>query len=302
MYFVEDSFYSKAKSLRAHFDKCFSNPKRLTAERFIWDYWNLPGQYTFLRTPAEDFFPKILFGDFKKELISWGKRNLGCFEITPPWLSCYVEGNEQRLHADMPHGPWAYVFSLSPQDIKFSGGQTLILKPGILKFWNTLNRSNLFKGFEEQQIFDEIVPRSNRLVVFDPRIPHGVRRVAGVQNVCEGRLVIHGWFTNPRPYVEGDLRVSDIQSTVSKLAQYVFECHKNEINGCDGILTFKVFVEPSGKVKKVLLLISTLQSGDQTDKIKKELTKTVSSFFRSIRFSKKSKSSSIVIPLVFEAD
>jgi len=48
-----------------------------------------------------------------------------------------------------------------------------------------------------------IEPRFNRLVVFDPRIPHGVREVTGTRDPREGRLVIHGWFVQPRPFVVG---------------------------------------------------------------------------------------------------
>jgi len=41
--------------------------------------------------------------------------------------------------------------------------------------------------------------------VFDPRIPHGVRTVTGTHDPREGRLVIHGWFVQPRPFIRGPL-------------------------------------------------------------------------------------------------
>ena len=48
--------------------------------------------------------------------------------------------------------------------------------------------------------------RSSRgSTVFDPRIPHGVRQVTGTHDPREGRLVIHGWFVQPRPFVRGPL-------------------------------------------------------------------------------------------------
>jgi|AntRauTorckE5430_2_1112549.scaffolds.fasta_scaffold132825_1 hypothetical protein len=48
--------------------------------------------------------------------------------ITPPWLSCYVEGHEQRLHTDPAHGPWAFVLSLTPDEVAeaMSGGETQV--------------------------------------------------------------------------------------------------------------------------------------------------------------------------------
>ena len=47
-------------------------------------------------------------------LLAYGETHLGCSAITPLWLSCYVHGCRQELHADVPHGPWAFVLSLTP--------------------------------------------------------------------------------------------------------------------------------------------------------------------------------------------
>ena len=46
-------------------------------------------------------------------------------------------------------------------------------------------------------------PLFNRLTVFDPRYPHGVRLVEGVQDPLKARLVLHGWFTEPVPFFDG---------------------------------------------------------------------------------------------------
>lgn len=48
-----------------------------------------------------------------------------------------------------------------------------------------------------------VEPEFNRLTVFDPRLPHGVRPVRGTQDPREARLVLHGWFTEPTPFFTG---------------------------------------------------------------------------------------------------
>ena len=53
--------------------------------------------------------------------------------------------------------------------------------------------------------------------MFDPRIPHGVREVTGTHDPREGRLVIHGWFVQPRPFVRGPLRVHALAARIDEL-------------------------------------------------------------------------------------
>src|SRR5690606_4093013 len=123
---IEDQFFSKAQDLRKHFEQCFSDPRDTHPQRFVWDYWHVPEQYRLLRTPAYHYFPARIYQEFHKYLVQWGREHLGCHDISPPWLSYYVEGCRQELHADVPHGPWAFVFSISPKDIRFRGGETLL--------------------------------------------------------------------------------------------------------------------------------------------------------------------------------
>ncbi len=51
-------------------------------------------------------------------------------------MSYYIDGCSQDLHCDNPQGPFAYVLSLTKWDIRrFTGGETMILKPRVLNFW-----------------------------------------------------------------------------------------------------------------------------------------------------------------------
>ena len=46
-------------------------------------------------------------------LTQYGQERLGCRTISPPWLSFYIDGCEQQVHADVPQGPLAFVLSLT---------------------------------------------------------------------------------------------------------------------------------------------------------------------------------------------
>ena len=66
-----------------------------------------------MRTPAENYFGPEGFADLLEALTKFGQEKLGCTAISPPWLSVYVDGCEQRYHTDSWHGPWAFVLSLT---------------------------------------------------------------------------------------------------------------------------------------------------------------------------------------------
>ncbi len=48
-------------------------------------------------------------------LLAFGESQLGCRAITPIWMSYYTEGMFQELHCDNPHGPFAFVLSLTSE-------------------------------------------------------------------------------------------------------------------------------------------------------------------------------------------
>ena len=76
----------------------FSNPLHTTGQRFVWDYWHVPNQYTLLRTPADQFFPEDHYQQLEDGLLDYGEQQLGCRGISPIWLSYYVDGCRQVTH------------------------------------------------------------------------------------------------------------------------------------------------------------------------------------------------------------
>src|SRR5215218_414761 len=135
-----DDFFPEAGEMRRVFDERLGTRRGAPRERFVWDYWHVPDQYTYVRTFADEFFPSDLFERFIDRLMAWARERLGCTEIVPPWLSYYIDGCRQELHADVPHGPWAFVFSLTNWDERtFTGGETLLLSQDTLDFWHAYN-------------------------------------------------------------------------------------------------------------------------------------------------------------------
>jgi hypothetical protein len=291
-----DDFSKNAKAMRSHFEDRFADPRSTRADRFVWDYWHVPNQYTALRTPAYHFFPKKIYEAFHNQLAWWGRRNLGCHDISPPWMSCYIDGCGQELHGDLPHGPWAFVFSLTPWKTReFKGGETILLRDETLSYWQGFDSN---RGLEREDIVQSVPSLFNRLTVFDPRIPHGVRRVEGPHDVVKGRLVIHGWFVQPRPFIEGPLSTRTLQSVIDDLSG---ELNRLFTDGLDmnGTLSFRFRVNAQGKVTKVEVLSNALRHPGGDLRIEKALLRHIGALIAKVSFGKQRGISDVTLPLIF---
>lgn len=295
---IEEQFYPQAPELRAVFDERFEDPRSTRGDRFVWDYWHVPQQYTVLRTPAWEYFPEELYTDFHERLVHWGRRQLGCWDISPPWLSNYVDGCQQHLHSDVPHGPWAFVYSLTPEPRAFRGGQTQILKAQVLSYWNQFPQQ---QDRELGALVDFIEPQFNRLVIFDPRFPHGVTPVHGTHDPREGRLVIHGWFTEPRPFVEGPLETEAVNAVLEPALAELFES-LDDFGTIHGLLSLRLTVDADGAVKDVRALADTLVDLDEPYTNEGELTQAFIESMASLKFEAQSEGSELTIPFLFQVD
>lgn len=255
-YLIVDDFYPKAKPLREIFDRRFADPLVAHTERFVWDFWHVPGEFTHLRTPAFHYFPKKEYEAFHRFLVRWGRENLGCHDISPPWLSCYVQGCKQELHQDQPHGPLAYVFSLSRKG--FKGGETFIQRPRTL-----------------------IPPKFNRLTLFNPSLVHGVREVKGTMDPRHGRLVIHGWFVQPRPFWTGPLTVENVGEGLDGGLMGLPEA--------SGLLSLRLKIGKTGRVQSQKVLVNTLNVPSAR----------VLRVTENLQFADKKKGSVLTLPLIF---
>jgi hypothetical protein len=289
-----ENFASEAPLLRQVFDERFEQPRSTRGDRFVWDWWHVPGQYTALRTPAWTYFPKAIYEGFHRRLVAWGRETLGCHDISPPWLSCYVDGCRQELHGDLPHGPFAFVYSLTNWRTRtFRGGETLLLRDEVLDYWQDFHSET---SIEEPDLIRTIEPRFGRLTVFDPRIPHGVREVTGTRDPREGRLVIHGWFVQPRPFIQGPLRAQALADRTEDLGRVLGATTLP----LAGMIAFAFEVDRSGLPQQVRVLSDTTRvpSADERERVRliARLKRSITAW----RFSKQRGTSRVTLPIVLE--
>lgn len=296
-YLITDHFYKEATSLRTYFEDQFKDPRQTHQKRFVWDYWHVPDQYTLMRTPAYHYFPEKMYSAFHRYLVRWGQENLGCHNISAPWMSYYINGCHQNFHSDVPHGPWAFVFSLTPwKGRKWTGGETMILKPQVLDYWNYF----VEETDREVSSFIERIPSPfNRLTVFDPRFPHGVTEVKGTQDPLDARLVIHGWFVEPRPYVVGALSTQAVQRSLDE-PLHELQNVLAQLGDFHGTMSFRLDVSATGEVRTIKILTNTVKALNGSDQTSDYLLKAIKKIFKQIPFRKARSGSLITIPLLFK--
>jgi len=293
---VVDHFAPEGRALRAHLDRRFAEPGAARAGRFVWDWWHVPDQYTALRTPAWSYFPRGVYAAFHRRLVWWGRRVLGCHDISPPWISCYVEGCGQELHGDLPHGPWAFSYSLTRwRGRRFQGGETLLLRDGVLDLWSDFRS---VRRLERAELFRSVVPLFGRLAVFDPRIPHAVRTVRGTLDPREGRIAVHGWFVKPRPFVEGPLAPRELLSRIGELSEVLRPLLSRE--PVAGLLSLGFQVTPGGRPFGVRVLSDTTRASSGAEAGRRRLVSRVRSAVGRWRFRAQRARSRVTLPLVFE--
>ena len=258
---VTDNFEpALLESLRDHFEERFSTPLVTSSDRFIWDYWHVPDQYSLMRTQAEAFFPEDLQAQLEDAVIAFGEKTLGCRGISPIWLSYYVDGHFQNFHTDSPHGPFAFVLSLSPKRQAFRGGETMVLRDNILDFWRNFDSTT---GIEMHQIIDLHEPIFSRLCIFDARLPHGVREVQGVRDPLESRVVLHGWFTEPTAFFEGDIDEDGATDVLNSVLVNLYDELGQMAMAC-GVVVFRCVISPEGFVESLEILANTLRIRPQS--------------------------------------
>lgn len=297
LYRTQDNFYPEAPKMRGYYDSLVQDPQSLDSKRFAWDFWHVPDQYRLLRTPAYHYFPEKMYQAFHHHLVNWGRRNLGCWDISPPWLSCYIDGCFQDFHRDVPHGPWAFVYSLSPKDLPFLGGETELLKSEILSLWS--QKPGSATSYERSGILETIKPSFNRLTVFDGRVPHRVRQVKGPLGPETGRLVIHGWFTAPKTFIDGyhpeDRCQAELEAAFDQVLKAV---STEEFQSCRGTMGVGLKVLASGKVEAVKILSNSVVDfeGLSTPRLDRGIQK----IYQGLDFGRARGSTEIVVPLILD--
>jgi hypothetical protein len=291
---VVPDFFAQAEEMRAVFDERMGRKRSIGKESFVWDYWHIPGQYTYLRTFGDRYFPEPLTTAFLSRLRAWGRDVLGCGSITPPWLSYYVEGCVQELHADVPHGPWAYVFSLTRWDGRgFSGGETELLSSETLEFWRHFSPDAVL---EARQLVERVPADFNQLTVFDARIPHAVRAIHGTHDPLDSRVVLHGWFEYPKLRTSDDIR--DEKALVSlKVATTQLPGRLQAVDSVSGLVTVRLAFAGDGEVADPRVLSNTLVSTAGDVSAPAEVVERIIDVLRGLRLPGAGEGSWAIVPV-----
>jgi 2OG-Fe(II) oxygenase superfamily len=214
-YLVIDEFMapSVAHEMRRALEAHLGNPYRHSPQTHTdWDYWYVPGLYTYLRSVPDKIIGTELAERFYDRLFEWSTATLGLGSARASYLSLYVDGCRQNQHNDSTNGRFGFVYSLTKDDRRTSGGETLI--------WHEADQldTRMRRPCAGTDFFDAIEPRFNRLLVFDDRMPHAVQLVEGNMDPLEGRVVIHGHIREAGPIVSGLLPPATVAEIANRLA------------------------------------------------------------------------------------
>jgi hypothetical protein len=246
-----------AEAMRAAAEAHFQEPYKHRPETHnVWNYWYVPGIYTYLRARPESVLGRELVTGFHQRLRRWAIERLGLGNVTWPMLSLYVDGCGQGIHNDSTNGRFGYVFSLTRNDRNSRGGETIVWKEGD-PFRTRLNRADAGVG-----LYDLVPPVFNRLVLFDDRMPHGVQRIEGSMDPLDGRLVLHGHISEGDAVISGPLTPQTVESALMPALERALGAFGETENLHHGPLTLRLEIAPDGRVAACQILVNRVARSD----------------------------------------
>ena len=287
---VVDNFLAEdsALAMRTDIDAHFNDPGRHNADHQLWNYWYVPESYTYLRTTPEKVIGRDKVEAFVKGLTHWAALNLGFAAVTWPYLSLYVPGCQQVLHNDSTNGRMGFVYSLTRNDRKTIGGETIVMRD------TDLFRAYLDKPAAGVGLFERIEPLFNRLVLFDDRVPHAVQRVEGPMDPLEGRFVLHGHLSEAGVVAQGALHADQVKAVTDEaLAQLT----KGVSPTIKGPLVIRLTISAHGSVDGIRPILDRLASSANEDTA--ALRDLVIEKLSAVRFPAASAVTSANVPLIF---
>jgi 2OG-Fe(II) oxygenase superfamily len=255
-YLVVDDFLPSAVALdmRAAAEAHLGDPYRHSMSTHMdWDYWHVQDLYTYLRTQPEKILGAELADTFSERLAEWSANRLGLLPVRQPYLSLYISGCRQSQHNDAANGRFGYVYSLTKNERRTTGGETLV--------WNEENYFDTRMHLPSwgPAFFRAIEPRFNRLLIFDDRIPHSVQLVEGNMDPLEGRLVIHGHIREAGPLASGPISSHTVLTAANRLANTYFASLGGAAADYHGPATIRFTVGPHGGVTGANLILDRVR-------------------------------------------
>jgi Rps23 Pro-64 3,4-dihydroxylase Tpa1-like proline 4-hydroxylase len=295
-YLVIDDFLpiDRAIAMRRDIDTHFSMPNAHRPETHqVWNYWFVPELYTYLRTSPEKIIRPEHLAPFMAALRTWSSQTLGMKEVSQPHLSLYVSGCRQNLHNDAKNGRFAFVYSLTRNERRTAGGETIVLHEG------DLFRSHLTVPAAGRNFFTAIEPKFNRLVIFDDRIPHGVERVDGSMDPIEGRFVLHGHLRDGGTIVEPALATGAVNKVVVDAMRAFFSRPPIDIGLCHGPLVTRLTVGRAGDVETCHIIVDRVVMPDRRAGEWDRLVESLVATLRELKFPPSDSNTTVIQPILF---
>lgn len=253
-YVIAENFFDGAEEMRQSFEAHFANPHRHTPNHQVWNYWYVPGAYTYLRTNPTKVMPQPLVERFMQRLNGWAMAALGLTTNLVPWMSLYVDGCGQTLHNDAAAGQMGFVYSITRWDTRpFLGGETVLFHP--TNYWQT----DRVKASGAGTNFYDLVPsKFNQLVLFDDRVIHGVQTVQGTMDPLNGRVVLHGHLRAEAVALGGALPADAAIPAVRPVIEQIQALTRESVGHVNGFMTVRLAIAGDGRVTGVQPLCDRL--------------------------------------------
>jgi Rps23 Pro-64 3,4-dihydroxylase Tpa1-like proline 4-hydroxylase len=298
-YLVIDDFLPLeiAHNLRRGIDHHFDKPEtHRPATHQIWNYWFVPKQYMYLRTNPEKIIEREHVDSFMRALRQWSAQRLGMNEITWPYLSLYINGCRQGVHNDTKNGRFAFVYSLTRNDRKSTGGETIIFDEG------DLFRRGLSKASAGSEFYTSVEPDFNRLVIFDDRIPHAVEQVDGPMDPLEGRFVMHGHLRNTGLEIKGALTAEIVAPAMLETILEFSSKAISRIRLYSGFLILRFVVSSKGTIERCNVLVDRVIAHDSTNIGWDSLAAEIVKRFKDLKFPTAGGPTEVTQPITFGGD
>jgi hypothetical protein len=291
---VVPDFFDDAEALRASFDAHFSEPCSFDEwnMRRVWNYWYVPGAYTYLRADPPQVLSHEPYERFMMRLKTWSAETLGLSVVRRPILSMYVSGCGQNLHNDANNGRFAYVYSLTRWDRrKFTGGETLILPEE--SYWSSKQVTEPTGPHSGTLL--KIDAKFNQLLIFDDRAIHGVETVLGSMDPREARVVLHGHIV-AEPIFDGALTLETFGDAWRAQLPPLEAMLDEHADAYTGMLVLRWSISAGGEVDN-LEVVSNRIRVVEGGALQPELLERVKMWARSLHFPRADGPSRITIPL-----
>lgn len=280
-----------AAAMRRAIDAHFSSPKEHRAETHqIWNYRHVPGLSTALRTSPEKLMAPELVQDLVGAVARWSVEQLGLGAVTWPDLSLHVSFCRQDLQHGAGHGRFAFVYSLTRDGRRSTGGELLVPDEG-----------SPFQAARRpaagQPVCRSIEPRFNRLVLVDDRRPRGVSPVDGAADPAEGRFVLQGYLSEGGPIVAGALPPEIAAAAAAQAVASFAAPHQARLQLFDGFVTLRLTIATTGRVETVTPIADRVVQADSGDADWPGLRRRLESELKSAVFPPAAGPTSMILPI-----